>query len=148
MGSKNNPDYHREYYQRNKEKLKAASRRNYHAQKNNPAFKARVKLRRELGHFGVSRDVIFEKTGGKCSRCDNRAEIVHHMDGDGRTYEKVGLEPGKDASRWNASVHMPRIGCGLAGGSWGKVEPIIQEELCDKGVQVFVYDLQAKGQQC
>lgn len=39
------------------------------------------------------------------------------------------------------SVHMPRIGCGLAGGSWDTVEPIIFEKLCRKDVPVFVYDL-------
>jgi O-acetyl-ADP-ribose deacetylase (regulator of RNase III) len=37
-----------------------------------------------------------------------------------------------------ASVHMPRIGCGLAGGEWNKIVPIIDENL--KGVSVFVYD--------
>jgi hypothetical protein len=37
-----------------------------------------------------------------------------------------------------ASVHMPRIGCGLAGGRWEKVEPIIQRALGD--VPVYVYD--------
>lgn len=41
----------------------------------------------------------------------------------------------------NASVHMPRIGCGLAGGTWDKMEPIIQDELADKGVSVTIYDL-------
>ncbi len=40
-----------------------------------------------------------------------------------------------------ASVHMPRIGCGLAGGTWDKIEPIIQVELSDKDIPVFVYDL-------
>ena len=39
------------------------------------------------------------------------------------------------------AVHMPRIGCGLAGGTWDKIEPIVQAELADKGVPVFVYDL-------
>lgn len=37
------------------------------------------------------------------------------------------------------SVHLPRIGCGLAGGDWNKVEPIILRELA--GIDVFVYDL-------
>lgn len=37
-----------------------------------------------------------------------------------------------------ASVHMPRIGCGLAGGKWEKIEPIIQKTLSD--VDVFIYD--------
>lgn len=40
----------------------------------------------------------------------------------------------------NASVHMPRIGCGLAGGKWEEVEPIILEAL--DGIDVYVYDLQ------
>src|SRR5262245_54961009 len=39
-----------------------------------------------------------------------------------------------------ASVHMPRIGCGLAGGEWAKVEPLILEHLCSRGVSVTVYD--------
>jgi O-acetyl-ADP-ribose deacetylase (regulator of RNase III) len=36
-----------------------------------------------------------------------------------------------------ASVHMPRIGTGLAGGSWEKVEPIISRTLVDSGVDVL-----------
>ena len=44
-----------------------------------------------------------------------------------------------EAKQRNATVHMPRIGCGLAGGEWNVVEKIILEEL--KDVQVYVYDL-------
>lgn len=40
----------------------------------------------------------------------------------------------------NASAHMPRIGCGLAGGTWDKIEPILIEALLAKHVNVFVYD--------
>jgi len=40
-----------------------------------------------------------------------------------------------------ASVHMPRIGCGLAGGKWECIEPLIVQHLCSKGIQVYVYDL-------
>jgi O-acetyl-ADP-ribose deacetylase (regulator of RNase III) len=39
-----------------------------------------------------------------------------------------------------ASVHMPRIGCGLAGGKWEKIEPLINRNLIDKGIDVFIYD--------
>ena len=39
-----------------------------------------------------------------------------------------------------ASVHMPRIGCGLAGGEWSKVEFII-ERYMDPDLRVTVYDL-------
>lgn len=45
-----------------------------------------------------------------------------------------------------ASVHMPRIGCGLAGGSWEQVEPIIRDELVEYGVDVTVYDLPKQGE--
>jgi O-acetyl-ADP-ribose deacetylase (regulator of RNase III) len=41
-----------------------------------------------------------------------------------------------------ASVHMPRIGCGLAGGEWSKMEPLIAEQLCEAGVAVTVYDFE------
>lgn len=45
----------------------------------------------------------------------------------------------KSAKECRASVHMPRIGCGLAGGEWRAIEQIINDELND--VEVFVYDL-------
>lgn len=38
----------------------------------------------------------------------------------------------------NATVHMPRMGCGLAGGEWARVEEIVREAL--KGVDTTVYD--------
>lgn len=40
----------------------------------------------------------------------------------------------------NATVHMPRIGCGLAGGKWESVESIILLELLQKEIPVTVYD--------
>ncbi|MBJ7004603.1 macro domain-containing protein [Streptomyces griseofuscus] len=39
-----------------------------------------------------------------------------------------------------ASVHMPRIGCGLAGGKWSRVEPLVTERLTGRGIAVTVYD--------
>jgi O-acetyl-ADP-ribose deacetylase (regulator of RNase III) len=44
----------------------------------------------------------------------------------------------KDAG---ASVHMPRIGCGLAGGTWPEVEGVIDKTLGAASIPVFVYDL-------
>lgn len=58
-------------------------------------------------------------------------------------YEAVnqGLETiGLFSLSINASVHMPRIGCGLAGGTWDKIEPLITKGLLEKDVQVTVYD--------
>ncbi len=45
------------------------------------------------------------------------------------------------AKELGASVHMPRIGCGLAGGKWEDVERIVREEFSSNGVGVTVYDL-------
>jgi hypothetical protein len=39
-----------------------------------------------------------------------------------------------------ASVHIPRIGCGQAGGSWEIVRELVDEALCRQGVRVTVYD--------
>ncbi|MGR3868396.1 macro domain-containing protein [Streptomyces graminifolii] len=44
------------------------------------------------------------------------------------------------AAGLDASVHMPRIGCGLAGGKWSRVEPLIFERLVERGIAVSVYD--------
>lgn len=46
------------------------------------------------------------------------------------------------AERNDFSVHMPRIGCGLAGGKWNEIEPIIKEELINRNIKVTVYDFQ------
>ena len=44
------------------------------------------------------------------------------------------------AAELAASVHMPRIGCGLAGGKWSRVEPLVTERLVRRGIAVTVYD--------
>lgn len=38
---------------------------------------------------------------------------------------------------------MPRIGCGLAGGTWDRVEPLVGERLVARGIPVTVYDFGA-----
>jgi hypothetical protein len=48
---------------------------------------------------------------------------------------------GEFVSASEGTVHMPRIGCGLAGGRWEEIEGIIQTSLCERGIPVFVYDL-------
>lgn len=45
------------------------------------------------------------------------------------------------AAEIGAGVQMPRIGCGLAGGKWEAIEPLIEETLVVKGVEVYVCDL-------
>lgn len=54
--------------------------------------------------------------------------------------KKCLMQVATEAKRLKASVHMPRIGCGLAGGTWEEVGPIVQETLIDQGVEATVYD--------
>ncbi|MEZ0007728.1 O-acetyl-ADP-ribose deacetylase (regulator of RNase III) [Flavobacterium sp. 28YEA47A] len=52
-----------------------------------------------------------------------------------------GLDKVADFAREiNASVHMPRIGCGLAGGKWEMIEPIIEKTILKKDINTTVYD--------
>lgn len=46
------------------------------------------------------------------------------------------------AQHHDCSIHAPRIGAGLAGGDWEKIESIIVDELCNYGISVTVYDLE------
>ncbi|WP_372366761.1 macro domain-containing protein [Candidatus Uabimicrobium sp. HlEnr_7] len=58
-------------------------------------------------------------------------------------YEAVDMAISKvaiKAKELNASVHMPRIGCGLAGGKWENIEPILNKHLTNNGIPTYVYD--------
>ncbi|WP_262489766.1 hypothetical protein [Listeria monocytogenes] len=44
------------------------------------------------------------------------------------------------AKEQQASIHMPRIGCGLAGGKWEIIEPIIRKTLIANDIEVYIYD--------
>jgi len=46
----------------------------------------------------------------------------------------------KFAIEKQASVHMPRLGCGLAGGKWEKIEPLISKHLISNKIETTVYD--------
>jgi O-acetyl-ADP-ribose deacetylase (regulator of RNase III) len=47
----------------------------------------------------------------------------------------------EEAVKLHAGIHMPRIGAGLAGGSWNRIEPLILKRLTERGIPVTVYDL-------
>lgn len=56
---------------------------------------------------------------------------------------EIGLHKvAEEAEDLNASVHMPRIGCGLAGGTWDKIEPIIESTLLKNNINTVVYDFE------
>lgn len=71
--------------------------------------------------------------------------IVPYSKGPPIRYEAVEECLGKLAQKaleLNATVHMPRIGCGLAGGKWEEIEQIIVKTLLINNVGVYVYDFE------
>jgi hypothetical protein len=100
MGGKcKDPDYNRNYYLRNRDRLIAKERERYRRLRLTPEFRKARKTARELQHFGISRDAIFRVSHGKCVDCGKKATVVHHLDGDGRTHERLGLPPGTNSDR-------------------------------------------------
>jgi O-acetyl-ADP-ribose deacetylase (regulator of RNase III) len=76
---------------------------------------------------------------------------VANMIGQHSTYTENGIPPirysaiqaglfqiSKIAKQLGASVQMPKMGAGLAGGDWEKIESLITRELCDKEIEVLV----------
>jgi len=72
---------------------------------------------------------IFSKNNVAPIRYDAVEGCLHHV----ATFARIK----------NASVHMPRIGCGLAGGEWSKIEPVLERTLDE--IKVFVYDFKSSG---
>lgn len=91
--------YNKAYYREHKQRIIEAERIRYSRRRSNPRFKARVKLHRELRHFGVPLSVIMRKTSGRCFFCGRKAQLGHHLDEDGRNNEASGEQPGHDVSR-------------------------------------------------
>jgi len=96
------------------------------------------KRRLELGHIQVvtvEDDILVVNIiGQRGLRSRRRRKVV--------VYDAVreGLVRVRKLAKSIATVHMPRIGCGLAGGDWSVMEKIVQEELADHGIPVTVYD--------
>lgn len=55
--------------------------------------------------------------------------------------DRALMDVARHALTLAASVHMARIGCGLAGGTWVMIEPLISARLCEHDIAVSVYDL-------
>ena len=81
-------------------------------------------------------------------------DVVNIIGQDGLRKGKDGLPPIRyealrsgfiQTVRWakmqNASVHMPRIGSGLAGGDWALIERLIEVTFLQAKIPVTVYDL-------
>lgn len=85
---------------------------------------------------------------------EENLSVIHMIAQKGVTLDALGNPPiryqaleacltkvAEIAMERQASIHMPRIGCGLAGGHWEEIEPILARTLLIKDIPVFVYDL-------
>ncbi|MEN6428392.1 MAG: ImmA/IrrE family metallo-endopeptidase [Phycisphaerales bacterium] len=61
--------------------------------------------------------------------------------------EKCLSHLAEEAIKFRASVHMPRIGSGQAGGSWWVIRELIDATLVKRGISVTVYELPESGKE-
>ena len=85
----------------------------------------------------VENGLIVANLVGQQGLCRRGAEPPVRIDAIARGLRTVAVH----AHELGASVHMPRIGCGLAGGTWRVIGPVVARELVERGVDVTVYDL-------
>ena len=71
----------------------------------------------------------------------NRPRIRYHA------LEEALARVANFAAGKNASVHMPRIGTGVADGNWNMIKDMIEEIFTGSGLEVIVYDLPPKREQ-
>ncbi|MEV4004425.1 macro domain-containing protein [Actinomadura sp. NPDC049753] len=76
-----------------------------------------------IGQHGIKTS----RSSGPPIRYDAVRQCLHHL--------------AAHATRLGATIHMPRIGTGLAGGRWERIEPLITSELTDHGIPVTIYDV-------
>lgn len=95
----------------------------------------------------------FTLGGTRLTRVDGQLWVMHLLaqHGIGRGAVRIRYDAlgeclralAKEAKTLDAAVAMPRIGSGLAGGDWTRIEALIAEACAD--VDVTVYDLPTEG---
>ena len=93
-------------------------------------------------HLGMVQAVQVEKDIHVCnmigqSGC-NPADIPIRYNAVETCLNKVAMFIDKE----EVSVHMPRIGSGLAGGKWNEIEKIVIKTLVERGIDTYVYTLE------
>ncbi|WP_315120855.1 macro domain-containing protein [uncultured Clostridium sp.] len=92
----------------------------------------------EVQFVEVTSDIVVANMIGQRGIRSNKSVPPIRYEAINKCLEKVGDKAGE----MQASVHMPRIGCGLAGGEWRFIEPLIKQNLIERNIHVFVYDFE------
>lgn len=93
----------------------------------------------ELGFVGfvpVEKDIVVANLVGQEGTRKQGIKRPVRYDAISDGFDKVAAY----AELKNSTVHMPRIGCGLAGGDWQIIARLIDESFLQQGVPVTVYD--------
>ena len=93
-------EYNRKYYQLNQETIKEHVNQKYHERRRRDpeGLKAEKRRNSDIIAFGHTREEVFAIKGNKCC-CGKKAQLIHHMDWDGKPYRLAGLKPGTKISR-------------------------------------------------
>lgn len=86
----------------------------------------------------INSDIIVANMIGQRGIKSNKSVPPIRYEAINKCLEKVGNK----AAEIQASVHMPRIGCGLAGVEWRFIQPLIKQNLIERNIDVFVYDFE------
>jgi O-acetyl-ADP-ribose deacetylase (regulator of RNase III) len=91
-------------------------------------------------YASVEKDIIVANMIGQhtCASNENGVPPIRYGAVGTCLKEVTNFAKTLDNGNGPASIHMPRIGCGLAGGSWNIMEQVIKEAVCD--IEVTVYD--------
>lgn len=92
----------------------------------------------EVQFVQVSEDIYIANIIGQRDIRRGKAGAPIRYEAVDKCLEKVS----EKAMELNATIHMPRIGCGLAGGKWEEIEKLIDKNISSKGIDVYVYDIE------
>jgi O-acetyl-ADP-ribose deacetylase (regulator of RNase III) len=112
------------------------------------------KVQDEFAKWAVGHHDDFQLGNIRLSQVDDSLVVAHlvaqHGVGPSKTprvrygaIEECLRKLAEFAVTHDASVHMPRIGTGEAGGSWDIIGEIVEDTLCERKINVTVYDLPA-----
>lgn len=101
--------------------------------------------------LGLAQIVAVEFSNNTATKFIANCMTQQYYGKDGKVYASLEAikssltEVADFASKYNYSVALPPIGCGLGGLNWKEVGPIVEKIFDDAGVEFQVYDYQAEN---
>lgn len=121
---------------------RAAAKKFPQAQESFSDWITAIPRRERLGRVqfaDVSRDITIASLVAQAGFGASEAPRIRYF-----ALEKCLTAVAERAAANGATVHMPRLGSGAAGGAWQTVEELIRAQIVSKSIRVRVYDLPPK----